>query len=406
MQIRVSEGRAAASGVGGLHAYVSRTLQALRPSSDPLKLKADSYLRQARDQVTLLRAYTAFARKAKLDFTRQVRLFEEQGANFTELLERPEYKALLTDPLTDSKDLQNLEKELKERMRMSKQIVMDAKDLFDNQLKIQKLKDTIFALNDQLNKAKKQGAFSSLIAAKSLPKSLNCIGMRLMEELVANPELYKREDKPRSEWEDPSLYHYAIFSDNVVAASVVVNSAVQNAKEPELHVFHVVTDKLNLGAMLVWFKKRPLSGAHIEVRAVEDYKFLNSSYVPVLKQLESANLQKFYFENKMENATKDSSNLKFRNPKQNEDRLLWKLGTLPPGLITFYKTTKPLDKSWHVLGLGYNPNINLEKVKAAAVIHYNGNMKPWLDLAMHQYRGFWTKYVDYEMEYMQACNFN
>jgi alpha-1,4-galacturonosyltransferase len=58
-----------------------------------------------------------------------------------------------------------------------------------------------------------------------------------------------------------------------------------------------------------------LKGAHYEVKAFEDYKFLNSSYVPVLRQLESANLQKFYFENKLENATKDASNMKFRNPK-------------------------------------------------------------------------------------------
>lgn len=90
---------------------------------------------------------------------------------------------------------------------------------------------------------------------------------------------------------------------------------------------------------------------------------------------------------------------------QNENRELWKLGTLPPGLITFYKTTKPLDKSWHVLGLGYNPNISLDKIKQAAVIHYNGNMKPWLDLAMNQYRDFWTKYVDYDQEFVQQCNF-
>jgi alpha-1,4-galacturonosyltransferase len=63
------------------------------------------------------------------------------------------------------------------------------------------------------------------------------------------------------------------------------------------------------------FRMKDYAGAHIEVKAVEDYKFLNSSYVPVLRQLESANLQRFYFENKLENATKDTTNMKFRNPK-------------------------------------------------------------------------------------------
>ncbi|XP_075675080.1 galacturonosyltransferase 8-like [Castanea sativa] len=89
----------------------------------------------------------------------------------------------------------------------------------------------------------------------------------------------------------------------------------------------------------------------------------------------------------------------------NENRTLWKLGTLPPGLITFYSTTKPLDKSWHVLGLGYNPSISADEIRSAAVVHFNGNMKPWLVIAITQFRPLWTKYVNYEMEFIQACNF-
>lgn len=90
---------------------------------------------------------------------------------------------------------------------------------------------------------------------------------------------------------------------------------------------------------------------------------------------------------------------------QNENRSLWKLGTLPPGLITFYSTTKPLDKSWHVLGLGYNPSISMDEIRNAAVVHFNGNMKPWLDIAMSQFKPLWEKHVDYDMEFVQACNF-
>ncbi|XP_028081676.1 LOW QUALITY PROTEIN: galacturonosyltransferase 8-like [Camellia sinensis] len=498
-------------GVGSIR----RSVLALK--SDPLKPRLYQITKQANDHRSLVLAYASYARKLKLENSKLVRVFADLSRNYTTLISKPAYRTLFDSDASsiDESLLRQFEKEVKERIKVTRQLISDAKESFDNQLKIQKLKDTIFAVNEQLTKAKKQGAFSSLIAAKSIPKSLHCLAMRLMEEHIAHPEKYSDEGKPTPpELEDPSLFHYAIFSDNVIAASVVVNSAVKNQKEPWKHVFHVVTDKMNLGAMQVMFKMRDYNGAHIEVKAVEDYTFLNSSYVPVLRQLESANLQKFYFENKLENATKDTNNLKFRNPKYlsmlnhlrfylpemypklhrilfldddvvvqrdltglwkidmegkvngavetcfgsfhryaqymnfshplikekfspkacgwaygmnffdldawrkekcteqyhywqnlNENRTLWKLGTLPPGLITYYSTTKPLDKSWHVLGLGYNPSIGMEEILNAAVVHFNGNMKPWLDIAMNQFRPLWTKYVDYDNEYIQACNF-
>ncbi|KAK1284265.1 Galacturonosyltransferase 8 [Acorus calamus] len=51
--------------------------------------------------------------------------------------------------------------------------------------------------------------------------------------------------------------------------------------------------------------RKDYNGVHIEVMAVEDYTFLNSSYVP----LKSAKLLEFYFQNKMENATKDTMHM-------------------------------------------------------------------------------------------------
>ena len=89
---------------------------------------------------------------------------------------------------------------------------------------------------------------------------------------------------------------------------------------------------------------------------------------------------------------------------QNEDRTLWKLGTLPPGLITFYNLTYPLDRSWHVLGLGYDSALNQTEIDNAAVIHYNGNYKPWLDLAFPKYKSYWSRYVMFNNSYLNLCN--
>ncbi|KAM6554713.1 hypothetical protein CsatB_015475 [Cannabis sativa] len=493
---------------------IHRTFLALQ--SDPLKTRLDLIYKQASDHMTLVNAYAAYARKLKLDISKHLRLFNDLASDISDLQMKPTYRTSLfeSDGPVDEDVLRQFEKEVKDKVKTARSMVAESKENYDTQLKIQKLKDTIFAVNELLMKAKKNGAFASLIAAKSVPKSLHCLAMRLVGERISNPEKY-RDEGPKPEFEDPSLYHYAIFSDNVIAVSVVVRSVVKNAAEPWKHVFHVVTDRMNLAAMKVWFKMRPAEGgAYVEVKAVEDYTFLNSSYVPVLRQLESANLQKFYFQNQQENATKDTSNMKFRNPKYlsmlnhlrfylpemypklhkilfldddvvvqkdltglwkidldgkvngavetcfgsfhryaqylnfshplirdkfnpkacawaygmnifdldawrreksteqyhywqnlNADRSLWKLGTLPPGLITFYSTTKSLDKSWHVLGLGYNPSISMDEINKAAVIHYNGNMKPWLDIAMNQYKNLWTKYVDNDMEFVQMCNF-
>lgn len=74
--------------------------------------------------------------------------------------------------------------------------------------------------------------------------------------------------------------------------------------------------------------------------------------------------------------------------------------------ITFYSTTKPLDKSWHVLGLGYNPSISMDEINTAAEVPFSMNMKPWLDIAMNQFRPLWSRYVDKENEYVQTCIFN
>ncbi|KAG9159623.1 hypothetical protein Leryth_013605 [Lithospermum erythrorhizon] len=83
---------------------------------------------------------------------------------------------------------------------------------------------------------------------------------------------------------------------------------------------------------------------------------------------------------------------------------LWKLGTLPPALIAFKGHVHPIDPSWHLLGLGYQNMTKIEDVQKAAVIHYNGQSKPWLEIGFEHLRPFWTKYVNYSNEFIQNCH--
>ncbi|KAI4329667.1 hypothetical protein MLD38_028028 [Melastoma candidum] len=89
--------------------------------------------------------------------------------------------------------------------------------------------------------------------------------------------------------------------------------------------------------------------------------------------------------------------------EQNADQTLWKLGTLPPGLLTFYGLTEPLDRRWHVLGLGYDTTIDSRLTETAAVIHFNGNMKPWLKLGIGRYKPLWERYVNTSHPYLREC---
>ncbi|KAK2650480.1 hypothetical protein Ddye_017969 [Dipteronia dyeriana] len=459
----------------------------------------DNTVRLMRDQMIMARVYLSIANmKNKLDLQQElrIRLKESQRA--------------LGDAMADT-DLQH---GAPEKIKAMGQVLSKAREqLYDCKLVTGKLRAMLQTADEQVRSLKKQSTFLSQLAAKTIPNGIHCLSMRLTIEYYLLPP--EKRKFPRSEnLENPNLHHYALFSDNVLAASVVVNSTIMNAKDASKHVFHLVTDKLNFGAMNMWFLLNPPGKATIHVENVDEFTWLNSSYCPVLRQLESAAMKEYYF--KADHPTtlsSGASNLKYRNPKylsmlnhlrfylpqvypkldkilfldddivvqkdltglwsvdlhgkvngavetcgesfhrfdkylnfsnphiarhfdpnacgwaygmnvfdlkewkkkditgiyhkwqnMNEDRALWKLGTLPPGLITFYGLTHPLEKSWHVLGLGYNPSVDKSEMENAAVVHYNGNMKPWLELAMTKYRPLWTKYIKYDHPYLRSCN--
>ncbi|KAJ9556360.1 hypothetical protein OSB04_010974 [Centaurea solstitialis] len=203
-----------------------------------------------------------------------------------------------------------------EKIKAMGKLLSKAKDqLYDCKMVTGKLRAMLQSADEQVRSLKKQSTFLSQLAAKTIPNGIHCLSMRLTIDYYLLPP--EKRKFPRSEnLENPSLYHYALFSDNVLAASVVVNSTVMNAKEPEKHVFHLVSDKLNFGAMNMWFLLNPPGKATIHVENVDEFKWLNSSYCPVLRQLESAAMKEYYFKSDHQTTlSAGSSNLKYRNPK-------------------------------------------------------------------------------------------
>ncbi|XP_057828694.2 probable galacturonosyltransferase 10 [Cryptomeria japonica] len=462
-------------------------------------ISAKSITRQLGDQIALAKAYVVIAKESNdLQFAWEL---SAQIRNCQLLLSKA---ATRGSPVT----MQEAEATIQELARL----IFHAKEIhYDSATMIMKLKAHIQALEDRANAATVQSTTFGQLAAEAIPKGLYCLGIRLAMQWTNNPKLQKHmDDKNNSpRFADNNLYHFCVFSDNVLATSVVVNSTTYNADHPELLVFHIVTDEINFGAMQAWFSMHHYKGAAIEVQNVEDFTWFNASYVPVLKQLQDAETQSYYFSGSQDTNTA----IKFRNPKylsilnhirfyipeiypalekvlfldddvviqkdltplfsidlhgnvngavetcletfhryhkylnfshpkikshfdpdtcgwafgmnvfdlvawkkanvtstyhywqeQNIDHTLWKLGTLPPGLLTFYGITEPLDRRWHVLGLGYDPNVDNQLIESAAVLHYNGNMKPWLKMAMSRYKSLWEKYVNYSDPLLEQCS--
>nr|KAJ0211187.1 hypothetical protein LSAT_V11C400182240 [Lactuca sativa] len=455
----------------------------------------DTRVKYLKDQLIRGRLYLSLsATRTNTQFIKELRL------------RMKELQRALGDATKDA----DLPKNANEKLKAMEQTLAKGKQIQDDcTAVVKKLRAIIHSTEEQLRVHKKQALFLTHLTAKTVPKGLHCLPLRLSTEyysLNSSAQQFPNQQNLH----DPNLFHYALFSDNVLATAVVVNSTVSNAKDPSKHVFHIVTDRLNYAAMRMWFLANPAGEATIQVENIEEFTWLNASYSPVLKQLGSQNMIDYYFKTRK---SESDSNLKFRNPKYlsimnhlrfylaeifpklskvvfldddivvqkdlsglwsidlkgkvigavetcgenfhrfdrylnfsnpliaknfdpracgwaygmnvfdleewrkqnitqvyhswqklNNERQLWKLGTLPPGLITFWKRVYPLERTWHVLGLGYNPSVSQREIEKAAVIHYNGNLKPWLEIGIPKFRGYWNRFLDYDQAYMRDCN--
>ncbi|KAL3637910.1 Hexosyltransferase gaut11 [Castilleja foliolosa] len=482
----------------GINTRTDRVSQENRNFTEELQ-SARSYARQLAEQVILAKAYVIIAKEHN-----NPHLAWELSSKIRSCQLLLSKAAMRDEPIS----LDEAEPIIKSLLSL----IFKAQDAhYDIATTMMTMKSHIQALEERANAATVQSTVFGQLAAESIPKNLQCVHIKLTSDWLQNKSIQiladDRKNSPRLV--DNNLNHFCIFSDNLLAVSVVVNSTISNTEHPKQLVFHVVTNSVQYGAMQAWFLTHDFKGAMIEVQNIESLTWLNASYSPVVKQLLDSDLRKYFFGNSQDNNGPDP---KFHNPKyisllnhlrfyipeiypqlekvvfldddvvvqkdltplfsldlhgnvngavetcleafhryykylnfsnplistkfdpqacgwafgmnvfdliawrrenvtaryhfwqeQNNDKSLWKLGTLPPGLLAFYGLTEPLDRRWHVLGLGYDMNIDNRLIETAAVIHYNGNMKPWLKLSIGRYRPMWEQYVNHTHRYLEDC---
>ena len=105
--------------------------------------------------------------------------------------------------------------------------------LYDCKLITKKLRAMLQGSEDQTRILYKQSAVLRQLVAKTIPKGLHCLSMLLISEYNSLPK-FQRNFPGQENLEDTNLFHYALFSDNVIATSVVVNSTIVNAKVLQL----------------------------------------------------------------------------------------------------------------------------------------------------------------------------
>lgn len=83
---------------------------------------------------------------------------------------------------------------------------------------------------------------------------------------------------------------------------------------------------------------------------------------------------------------------------------LWQPGALPPALLALDGNVHPMDPSWHVAELGQrSQEAHGEKLKSAAVLHFSGPAKPWLEIGFPEVRGLWSGHVNFSNRFIRKC---
>ncbi|PHT62866.1 putative galacturonosyltransferase 12 [Capsicum annuum] len=151
-----------------------------------------------------------------------------------------------------------------------------------------KLKTMVTLLEQRTRTAKIQEYLYRHVASSGIPKQLHCLDLKLAHEhsINANARLQLPSAELVPALVDNSYFHFVLASDNILAASVVASSLVQNSFRPEKVVLHIITDRKTFSPMQAWFSLHPLTPSIIEVKALHHFDWLTKGKVPVLEAME------------------------------------------------------------------------------------------------------------------------
>ncbi|XP_072985913.1 probable galacturonosyltransferase 7 isoform X2 [Typha latifolia] len=447
----------------------------------------DSIVKRLKDQVFVARAY--YPSIAKL--AGQEMLSRELKQSIQE------HERVLSEAVVDA-DLPPLIGEKIKRMDLvtarSKSCTVDCNNVD------KKLRQILDLSEDEAHFHMKQSAFLYHLGVQTMPKSLHCLSMRLTVEYFKS-QPFALEHSHAFKFDNPKYRHYIIFSRNILAASVVINSTVMNSEVTGNIVFHLLTDEQNYYAMKLWFERNSYKEAAIRVMNYEELMLKNFHNIG-LRHLYVSEEFRISIRNIDLPATKMRieylsifSHSHFLLPEifkklrrvvildddvvvQNDLSTLWNLdlgekvngavkfcgvkldqlrmylgknfydakscawmsglnivnfekwrehnitgkylkllqqfkitgeaslreSALPISLLLFQNLIYPLDDRWTLSGLGYNYEIREDAMKGALSLHYNGNMKPWLELGIPEYKKYWKKFLTREERFMDDCN--
>ncbi|RRT57274.1 hypothetical protein B296_00045526 [Ensete ventricosum] len=287
-----------------------------------------------------------------------------------------------------------------------------------------------------------------------MPKSLHCLSMRLTVEFFKSLSMDTNKSPHHNRLDSPKLMHFVIFSKNIIAAAVTINSTIMNSEVNQNMVFHVVTDAQNYYAMKLWFDRNSYKEATIFVINFEELnmKYLHIKYISVFghshfllpdifKNLKKVvvldddvvvqhDLSSLWALN-LEGKVNDSYDAKscvwmsglniidlkkwrehnvtgtyFQLLQSTKNEVSLRAAALPASLLTFRNLVYPLGERWSLPGLGHNYGVNADSMKSSVSLHYNGDMKPWLDLGVPKYKIYWKKFLTQDEKFMDECNVN